>query len=171
LTWREVITLLGRVGARARARRLEMPEIGYLSSGSKAILMQAISLAIRFVLSLSCAVLAAPAVSEDTSVAAPPALAPGQAPPLPQAGPLAEPRSSDQVAFPTALTEYVISPTTLRPARVALDQKLFFEPRLSGDRSVACATCHDPARAFTDARPASVGIHGHVGQRNAPVAV
>ena len=145
-----------------------MPEIGYLSSGSKAILMQATSLAIRFVLSLSCAVLAAPAVSEDISVSSPPALAPGQAPPLPQAGPLAEPRSSDQVGFPTALTEYVISPTTLRPARVALGQKLFFEPRLSGDRTVACATCHDPARAFTDGRPASIGIHGRIGQRNAP---
>jgi cytochrome c peroxidase len=167
LTWREFITLFGSVGAYARARRLEMPEIGYLSSGSKAILMQAISLAIRFVLSLSCAVLAAPAVSEDISVSSPPALAPGQAPPLPQAGPLAEPRSSDQVGFPTALTEYVISPTTLRPARVALGQKLFFEPRLSGDGTVACATCHDPTRAFTDGRPVSIGIHGRVGQRNA----
>lgn len=46
--------------------------------------------------------------------------------------------------------------------------KLFFEPRLSGDGSVACATCHDPARAFTDGRPVSVGIHGRVGQCNAP---
>jgi cytochrome c peroxidase len=145
-----------------------MPEIGYLSSGSKAILMQATSLAIRFVLSLSCAVLAAPAVSEDTSVGSPPALAPGQAPPLPHAGPLAEPRSSDQVGFPTALSEYAISPTTLRPIRVALGQKLFFEPRLSGNGSVACATCHDPARAFTDGRPASIGIDGRIGQRNAP---
>ena len=129
---------------------------------------QAASLAIRLVLSVSCAMLVAPAVSEDTGVGPPPALAPGQAPPLPQAGPLAAPRSSDQVGFPTALTEYVISPTTLRPARVALGQKLFFEPRLSGDGSVACATCHDPARAFTDGRPVSVGIHGRVGQRNAP---
>jgi cytochrome c peroxidase len=33
---------------------------------------------------------------------------------------------------------------------------------------VACATCHDPARAFTDGRAASVGIKGRVGQRNAP---
>ena len=66
------------------------------------------------------------------------------------------------------MTEYVISPTSLRPARVALGQTLFFEPRLSGDGTVACATCHDPARAFTDGRPASVGIHGRVGQRNAP---
>ena len=130
--------------------------------------MQATSFAVRLFLALSCATVAAPAVSEDTGVGAPPALGQGQAPPLPQAGPLAEPRSSDQVGFPTALTEYVISPTTLRPARVALGQKLFFEPRLSGDGTVACATCHDPARAFTDGRPVSVGIHGRVGQRNAP---
>jgi cytochrome c peroxidase len=39
---------------------------------------------------------------------------------------------------------------------------------LSADGSVACATCHDPARAFTDGRPASIGIYRRVGQRNAP---
>ena len=130
--------------------------------------MQATSLAVGLLVSISCAMLAAPAVSEDTGVGPPPALAPGQPPPLPQAGPLAGPRSSDQVGFPTALTEYVISPTTLRPARVALGQKLFFEPRLSGDGTVSCATCHDPVRAFTDGRPVSIGIRGRVGQRNAP---
>src|SRR6516164_4751021 len=106
----------------------------------------------------SGALLAASVGSEDTSVGPPPAL--GQAPPLPQAGPLAEPRSSDQAGFPKVLTQYAISPVTLRPVRVALGQKLFFEPRLSGDGTVACATCHDPARAFTDGRPVSVGIHG-----------
>ena len=100
----EFITLLGRsVGARARTRRPQMPEIGYLSSRSKAILMHATSFAVRLLLSFGCAVLAAPAVSEDTGVGPPPALAPGQAPPLPKPGPLAEPRSSDQVGFPTAL--------------------------------------------------------------------
>ena len=36
---------------------------------------------------------------------------------------------------------------------------------------MACATCHDPARAFTDGRPVSVGIHGGVGQRNAPTVL
>jgi cytochrome c peroxidase len=101
----------------------------------------------------SCAMLAAAAVSEDTGVGQPPVLAPGQAPPLPQAGPLAERRSSDQIGFPTVLTEYGISPATLRPARVALGQKLFFEPRLSGNSTVACSTYHDPDRAFTDGRP------------------
>jgi cytochrome c peroxidase len=39
---------------------------------------------------------------------------------------------------------------------------------LSTDGTVACSTCHDPARAFTDGREASIGIHGGVGQRNAP---
>ncbi len=33
---------------------------------------------------------------------------------------------------------------------------------------VACASCHNPERAFTDGRPTSVGIHAKVGQRNAP---
>jgi len=142
-----------------------MPVTAYFSQRA---LMRATFVAVLLLLTLSCAVLAAPAVSEDTIVGPPPALAPGQAPPLPQAGPLAERRSSNQVGFPTVLTEYVISPATLRPARVALGQKLFFEPRLSGDGTVACSTCHDPARAFTDGRPVSVGIHGRVGQRNAP---
>jgi cytochrome c peroxidase len=126
------------------------------------------SRAVRLLVSISCAMLAGSALSENAAVGPPPALVPGRAPPLPRAGPFAEPRSSDQVGFPAALTEYVISPTTLRPARVALGQKLFFEPRLSGDGTVASATCHHPARAFTDGRPVSIGIHGRVGQRNAP---
>jgi cytochrome c peroxidase len=33
---------------------------------------------------------------------------------------------------------------------------------------VACSSCHDPALAFTDGRPTSIGIKGGVGQRNAP---
>src|SRR6201981_2218480 len=133
--------------------------------------MRAIFAVVLLLLPLSCAVLAAPAVREDTIVGSPPALAPGQAPPLPQAGPLAEPRSSNQVGFPAVLTQYVISPATLRPASIALGQKLFFEPRLSGNGTVACATCHDPARAFSDGRPVSVGLHGRVGQRNAPTVL
>jgi len=114
------------------------------------------------------AALAAQAVDQATTLDRPPALAPGQAPPLPTPGPLAEPRSSAQVGFPAALTASVTPPGTQTPAIVALGEKLFFERRLSGDGAVACATCHDPARAFTDGRPTSIGIHGRAGQRNAP---
>jgi cytochrome c peroxidase len=133
--------------------------------------MRATSLAVLLVLSYIFAVVGARAVDEDTGVGPPPVLAPGQVPPLPKPSPLAEPRSSNQLGLPVVLTEYVISPTTLRPARVALGQKLFFESRLSGNGSVACATCHDPDRAFTDGRPVSVGIDGRVGQRNAPTVL
>lgn len=45
---------------------------------------------------------------------------------------------------------------------------LFFEPRLS-PKGVSCATCHDPARYFTDGKPLSVGIG--TARRNAPTVV
>jgi cytochrome c peroxidase len=116
-----------------------------------------------------CVYVAARAAGDDIDPGPPPALAPGQAPPLPKAGPLAAPRAQDQIGFPAELTKSVIPPgSSLTPAVVALGEKLFFDPRLSGDGTVACATCHDPARAFTDGRPVSIGIAGRAGQRNAP---
>jgi cytochrome c peroxidase len=94
--------------------------------------------------------------------------APDQSARLPAAGRLAQPRSQQQVGFPAVLTKSVIPPNSpLTPAAVALGEKLFFEGRLSADGTVSCATCHDPARAFTDGRPVSIGIHGRAGQRNA----
>ena len=117
-------------------------------------------------LSCSCSLLPATGMSEEAAVDPVPALAPGQAPPLPQAGPLAEPRLNEiRLASPRLLTEYVISPATLTTATVALGQRLFFEPRLSGRWHSRLSTCHDPDRAFTDGSLVSVGIHGRVGQR------
>jgi cytochrome c peroxidase len=84
---------------------------------------------------------------------------------------LAEPRSPNQIGLPQALTASVIPAGSVTPAAVALGEKLFFERRLSGDGTVSCATCHNPARAFTDGRPTSIGIRGCVGQRNAPTVL
>ncbi|MEE4162944.1 MAG: cytochrome-c peroxidase, partial [Woeseiaceae bacterium] len=57
----------------------------------------------------------------------------------------------------------------------ALGRALFFDVRLSRDRTMSCATCHNPARAFTDGRDngvggaASLGNDGRtLGDRNAP---
>jgi cytochrome c peroxidase len=55
--------------------------------------------------------------------------------------------------------------------RVALGKKLFFEKRLSRDGTVACATCHDVTRAFTDQQKVSEGIGGQKGRRNAPITL
>src|SRR5947209_6537834 len=89
--------------------------------------------------------------------------------PIPKAGPLAKPKSIHQVGLPAAATRAAIPPDNPQtPEKIALGQKLFFDGRLSADGTVACSTCHDPARAFTDGRPTSVGIKGRIGQRNAP---
>ena len=94
---------------------------------------------------------------------------PAVAPPIPAAGPLAEPKSLTQVGVPVAATRAAApadNPQT--PEKIALGEKLFFDGRLSVDGTVACSTCHDPAQAFTDGRPVSIGVKGRVGQRNAP---
>jgi len=41
--------------------------------------------------------------------------------------------------------------------KVALGRALFFDKRLSIDGTVSCASCHDPAFAFTDAKVLAVG--------------
>ena len=51
---------------------------------------------------------------------------------------------------------------------VALGKRLFHETRLSRDNSISCASCHDPAKAFTDSpRRYSLGVDHQVGGRNA----
>jgi cytochrome c peroxidase len=90
-------------------------------------------------------------------------------PPSPEADPLAQPKSLQQVGVPIEATRTAIpadNPQT--PEKISLGQRLFFERRLSADGTVSCSTCHDPELAFTDRKLLSVGIKGRVGQRNAP---
>ena len=53
-----------------------------------------------------------------------------------------------------------------KPQAIAFGEKLFFEPRLSGNGSILCASCHVPFRAFADGRPRAFGLQ-HV-DRNTP---
>jgi len=54
-------------------------------------------------------------------------------------------------------------------AAIALGRRLFFDTRLSADGTRACASCHDPAKAFADGRARSAGHHTKSGlvDRNA----
>jgi cytochrome c peroxidase len=56
-------------------------------------------------------------------------------------------------------------------AKIALGRALFFDPRLSRDDTVACATCHDPAARFSDGKALAVGINGATGTRSTPSLV
>jgi cytochrome c peroxidase len=54
------------------------------------------------------------------------------------------------------------------PDTIALGKRLFFETRLSADNTMACATCHDPKRDFTDGRKVARGISKQDRPRNTP---
>ena len=81
-----------------------------------------------------------------------------------QAGPRPPRRLADMVMA-------VPSDNPQSDAKAALGRRLFFDPLLSVDRTVSCATCHEPERAFADARPLAVGVLGRVGKRNSPALV
>jgi len=42
-------------------------------------------------------------------------------------------------------------------AKTELGRLLFFDTRLSRDEGQSCASCHDPAKGFSDGRPRAVG--------------
>lgn len=44
------------------------------------------------------------------------------------------------------------------PGAARLGQHLFFDERLSKTGAMSCATCHDPARSFTDHDPVATGV-------------
>jgi cytochrome c peroxidase len=66
---------------------------------------------------------------------------------------------------------YVPPGNELTADRIALGRKLYFDTRLSRDGTLACATCHDVSRGFTDRRSVSEGIGDHLGKRSAPTTM
>src|SRR5919197_4847264 len=55
--------------------------------------------------------------------------------------------------------------------QVKLGRMLFFDPRLSADGTVSCATCHKPALYGTDALSRSIGAEHRANLRNAPTVL
>jgi len=52
--------------------------------------------------------------------------------------------------------------------KALLGRQLFFDPRLSQTREMACASCHDPDLAWADGRTVSFGLGRQPLRRNAP---
>ena len=51
---------------------------------------------------------------------------------------------------------------------IALGRRLYYDPILSIDNTVSCATCHAPQFGFADPKPVSEGVAKKTGTRNSP---
>lgn len=54
------------------------------------------------------------------------------------------------------------------PERVALGKQLFFDPRLSGDGNMSCASCHNPMFGWSDGLPTARGFRSEILARATP---
>jgi cytochrome c peroxidase len=55
------------------------------------------------------------------------------------------------------------------PEKVALGKLLFFDPRLSGPNSLACATCHQPGKGMSDGLPRPSGVNSELARNSMTV--
>ncbi|MFQ5673481.1 MAG: cytochrome-c peroxidase [Nitrospinales bacterium] len=86
----------------------------------------------------------------------------------------AAPEETYMPEIPLGLEEdnfFVPKDNPLTKEKIELGRFLFFDKRLSRNSSIACATCHIPALAFTDGQPVSMGIDRRRGGRSAPTAI
>jgi cytochrome c peroxidase len=72
---------------------------------------------------------------------------------------------------PVVWDAFIPKDNAMTSQRVALGRKLYFDKHLSADGTVACATCHDVTRGFTDQLAVSEGIKNQHGRRNAPTTL
>lgn len=57
------------------------------------------------------------------------------------------------------------------PEKISLGKQLYFDGRLSADNKVSCATCHDPAKGFSNGDQFATGVEGQKGGRNSPTII
>ncbi len=62
-------------------------------------------------------------------------------------------------------------PQPVNQAMAELGKQLFFDPRLSGDAELSCATCHQPQHGFSDGLALSKAYTGMKGFRNSPTLI
>jgi cytochrome c peroxidase len=65
---------------------------------------------------------------------------------------------------------YGLEQNPLTRAKIELGRQLYFDPRLSANESVSCASCHRPSEGYARHTRFGIGIGGLAGDRNSPVA-
>ncbi len=66
---------------------------------------------------------------------------------------------------------YIPEENPMNEGKVELGRLLYFDPRLSKDDTIACASCHIPHHGFTDPARFSAGVGGALGGRNSPTVL
>jgi cytochrome c peroxidase len=96
-----------------------------------------------------------------------------EGPPRPPLPPLpkdelrdADVSGASRVGLPETIPGIESTPVAL--ARGALGRRLFFDPILSLDRTVSCASCHEPDHGFASREAKPLGVGGRRAARNAP---
>ena len=69
------------------------------------------------------------------------------------------------------VAQYVPTDNPLTVEKVELGKLLFFDPRLSRDNTISCASCHKPGLAWTDGTKLSMGIDNQVSTLNSMTLV
>ena len=82
-----------------------------------------------------------------------------------------EPYEIDVPAGLPPVASFIPASNPMTKGRVELGKQLYFDQRISKDSTVSCASCHDPAKGWTDNVKTSVGIQGQKGGRNAPTVL
>lgn len=78
-------------------------------------------------------------------------------------------RAASVIRPPLGLPPVPIPPDNpLTPEKISLGRRLYYDPALSVDKTVACATCHHPDYGFSDGKPVSNGFQQKTGTRNSP---
>lgn len=76
-------------------------------------------------------------------------------------------KNQHPIKWPDAVYDFKQNPLTAE--KIQLGRALFYDPILSQDSTISCASCHSPYSAFTHVDHAlSHGIHDSIGTRNSP---
>jgi cytochrome c peroxidase len=66
---------------------------------------------------------------------------------------------------------YIPDDNPITEDKIVLGKFLYFDPRMSKDKTIACASCHNPFHGFTDPARTSKGVGGKLGGRNSPTVI
>jgi len=78
----------------------------------------------------------------------------------------------DQFKTPLGLKPVPVpADNPMTPEKVELGKLLYFDPRLSCDNTVSCASCHDPKKGWSNSAAFATGVRGQMGGRSAPTII